>query len=80
MLLYHVLSQELKSTDLSNGGALLPLFKGHGLTVDLTNGVKIMSETNSVMVTTADVACTNGVVHIVDAVLIPSSLAVVEVV
>jgi len=80
VLLYHVLSQELKSTDLSDGGVLLPLFKGHSLTVDLTNGVKIMSETNSVMVTTADVLCTNGVVHIVDAVLIPNRLAEAEVV
>jgi len=80
VLLYHVLNEEFKSTDLTNGGVLLPLFTGHGLTVDLTNGVKIMAEENSVMVTTADVACTNGVVHIVDAVLIPNRLAVSEVV
>jgi len=80
VLLYHVLSGEFKSTDFSNGGVLLPLFTGHGLTVDLSNGVKIMAERNSVMVTTADVACTNGVVHIVDAVLIPNRLAVAELV
>jgi transforming growth factor-beta-induced protein len=77
VLLYHVLDQEVKSTDLKNGGVLLPQFKGHSLTVDLTNGVKILTETNSVMVTMADVQCTNGVVHIVDAVLIPNRLAVV---
>merc|ERR1711865_359280 len=80
VLLYHVLNEEFKSTDLTNGGVLLPLFTGHGLTVDLSNGVKIMAERNSVMVTTADVACTNGVVHIVDAVLIPNRLAVAELV
>merc|ERR1712160_110780 len=39
--------------------------------------VRIVGENNAVTVTTADVLCTNGVVHIVNAVIVPNlSLAV----
>ena len=37
--------------------------------------VRIVGEANAVTVTTADVICSNGVVHIVDAVLMPSHLS-----
>lgn len=66
-----------KSTDLSNGEKLAPLFLHHELSVDLSNGVKIRGETNTVTVTTANVLCSNGVVHIVDAVLVPNSLRII---
>jgi len=75
VLEYHVIvNVEAKSTDLSNNQKLQPLFFGHQLSVDLSNGVKIRGETNTVTVTTADVLCSNGVVHIVNAVLVPNSL------
>jgi len=75
VLEYHVIvNVEAKSTDLSNNQKLQPLFLGHQLSVDLSNGVKIRGETNTVTVTTADVLCSNGVVHIVNAVLVPNSL------
>merc|ERR1711865_360838 len=75
VLQYHVIQNVVaKSTDLSNGQVLNPLFLHHSLSVDLSNGVQIRGETNTVTVTTADVLCSNGVVHIVNAVLIPNSL------
>merc|ERR1711957_1074193 len=74
VLEYHVISGvAAKSTDLTNMEVLLPLFSGHSLGVDLEEGnVRIVGENNAVTVTTADVLCTNGVVHIVDAVIVPN--------
>ena len=57
---------------------LLPLYGGHSLGVYLEEGpgrVRIVGEADAVTVTTADVICSNGVVHIVDAVLMPSYLS-----
>merc|ERR1711935_1031015 len=75
VLEYHVVSgAAVKAGDLSNMQVILPLFAGHSLGVDLEETDKIariVGETNAVTVTTADVVCSNGVVHIVDAVLIP---------
>merc|ERR1711865_153001 len=74
VLEYHVISGvAAKSTDLTNLEVLLPLVSGKSLHVNLDNPgeVRIVGETNYVTVTIADVLCTNGVVHIVDAVLIP---------
>jgi len=64
---YHIVGAAVKSTDLSNGDVetLLP---GESVTVDLTDGVKI----NNANVTAADLMAVNGVVHVVDAVLLPS--------
>ena len=78
VLLYHVVEGTAKSTDLTNMQVLLPLDSGHSLGVNLEEGpgrVRIVGETNAVTVTTADVICSNGVVHIVDAVLMPNLLA-----
>merc|ERR1740130_1333618 len=74
VLLYHVISGvAAKSTDLTNMEVLLPNFSGHSLGVDLEEGnVRIVGENNAVTVTTADVLCTNGVVHIVNAVIVPN--------
>ncbi len=67
VLLYHVVSGKVMSTDLVDG--MMPAtLNGEKLSVDLENGVKI----NSSMVTTADVAAENGVIHIIDSVLVPS--------
>jgi len=68
VLLYHVVSGQVLSTDLSNG-MTAPTLSGENIKVDLTNGVKI----NSSSVTTADVMATNGVIHIIDSVLVPST-------
>ena len=68
VLLYHVVSGKVMSSDLSNGLKASTLL-GEEIIVDLTSGVKI----NSSSVTTADVEATNGVIHIIDTVLVPSN-------
>jgi uncharacterized surface protein with fasciclin (FAS1) repeats len=67
ILLYHVLGTEVLSTDLVNGP--VTTLSGGTLTVDLTMGVMI----NDANVTTADVLSDNGVVHVIDAVLIDAT-------
>jgi uncharacterized surface protein with fasciclin (FAS1) repeats len=66
ILLYHVVSGTVLSTDLANGA--VPTLNGQTVNVDLTNGVMI----NSSNVTAPDLTCMNGVVHVIDAVLVPS--------
>lgn len=73
VLLYHVLSGKVMSTDLSNGLEAATL-KGDKIKVDLTNGVKI----NSSNVVTADLEASNGVIHVIDTVLIPSDFKLVQ--
>jgi transforming growth factor-beta-induced protein len=69
VLTYHVVSGKVMSTDLSSG-PVNTLNTGQSVTVDLSSGVKI----NDASVTTADVETTNGVVHIIDKVMIPENL------
>jgi len=80
VLEYHVVSGAAVTitgdgSTIINHQSLYPLFKGHslGVSLDETDKIaRIVGETVAVTVTTADVMCTNGVVHIVDAVLIPN--------
>jgi uncharacterized surface protein with fasciclin (FAS1) repeats len=69
ILLYHVVSGEVKAKDLSDG-EVIKTVEGKAVTASVNNvGVFI----NNAMVTTADVAASNGVVHIINAVLLPSA-------
>ncbi|MBX7241537.1 MAG: fasciclin domain-containing protein, partial [Bacteroidia bacterium] len=72
VLLYHVLGTEVLSSALTNG--TVTTLNGQTITVDLTSGVKI----NNANVTTPDVLSDNGVVHVIDAVLVPASVSVDE--
>ncbi len=72
ILLYHVVSGTVLSTDLTNGN--VTTLNGQDITVDLTSGVKI----NDATVTTANVTAENGVVHIIDEVLIPNLLSIIN--
>ena len=66
ILTYHVVSGKVMSTDLSN--TMVPtLNEGHKLKVDLSDGVKI----NDSKVVKADISGKNGVIHVIDKVLIP---------
>ena len=65
ILLYHVVGGTVLSSDLVNGS--VPTLNGQTVMVDLTAGVMI----NSANVTTADLTTGNGVVHVIDAVLVP---------
>merc|ERR1712166_604640 len=73
VLEYHVIAGvAAKAADLTNSEVLQPLFDGHALTVKLEWGVFIEAEGNTVQVTRTDRLCTNGVIHVVDAVLLPN--------
>jgi len=67
VLLYHVTDETLLSTDLTNGA--LSMLNGDDAVINLTNGVKI----NDANVVTADLEADNGVVHVIDGVLLPTS-------
>lgn len=73
VLLYHVVQGTVLSTDLSNG--LVPTLEGNDILVDLTTNVMI----NDAMVTLADVTADNGVVHVLDKVLIPGTASINEI-
>lgn len=68
VLLYHVVAGKVLSTDLSNGLEAETL-GGLNITVDLTDGVKINQST----VTAADLEASNGVIHVIDTVLVPET-------
>ena len=66
ILTYHVVSGNVKSTDLSDGMTATTV-NGKDITVSLADGVKI----NGANVTAADIEASNGVVHVIDAVILP---------
>ncbi len=65
VLLYHVAEGRRRSTDLTAGK--LVTLQGAAATVDLSAGVKIDAST----VIAADIEAANGVIHVVDTVLLP---------
>jgi uncharacterized surface protein with fasciclin (FAS1) repeats len=70
ILFYHVASGQVLSTDLVDGGQIPTLTFFPPLTVTINaNGVMI----NQAMVTVADIMADNGVVHVIDAVLLPET-------
>ena len=67
VLTYHVVSGNVMAADLSDGQVVKTL-NGQDLTVSIKDG-KVMI--NGATVTAADLAGSNGVIHVVDAVLLP---------
>ena len=67
VLTYHVVSGALKAADLKDGQKLKTV-QGQELKVSVKDG-KVMI--NGANVTTADVVSSNGVTHVIDAVLMP---------
>jgi uncharacterized surface protein with fasciclin (FAS1) repeats len=66
ILTYHVVAGKVMSTDLSNT-TVGTLNSGNSLKVDLTQGVHI----NDSKVVAADIEGKNGVIHVIDKVLLP---------
>jgi uncharacterized surface protein with fasciclin (FAS1) repeats len=73
ILLYHVVGAQALSTDLSDGQTIPTLF-GESVLVTIFGGVFI----NTAEVIVADLLADNGVVHVIDAVLVPTTLSVAE--
>jgi len=71
ILTYHVVSGYVLSTDITDGLEADTVDTPEKLTFSTTGGVKINGDAT---VTAADNYCTNGVVHIIDKVLVPPNL------
>jgi uncharacterized surface protein with fasciclin (FAS1) repeats len=71
VLTYHVVAGEYMAKDLKNGQKLMTV-QGEELTVTVT-GTKVM--VGGATVLSADVEASNGVVHVIDTVLIPKNPA-----
>ncbi len=69
VLTYHVVAGNVKSTDLSDGMKAKTV-QGEEVTVDLSSGAKI----NGATVVNADIMASNGVVHVIDQVILPPSM------
>lgn len=65
-LTYHVVPGKVMSSDLSDGMKAETVM-GKEITVSLNGGVKV----NDAAVTTADIETANGVIHVIDAVILP---------
>lgn len=67
ILTYHVVPGKVMSTDLTDGMTATTV-EGGTITIDLGDGVKI----NNASVTAADIETSNGVIHVIDTVLLPA--------
>jgi uncharacterized surface protein with fasciclin (FAS1) repeats len=70
ILLYHVVAGAVLSTDLSEGLTAVTL-QGNQLTFTLEGGAKV----NDVNIVITDIPAANGVIHVIDAVLLPPTTA-----
>lgn len=68
ILLYHVVSGEVMSTDLSDG-MMAETVEGSNIEISIDDAGVVM--VNGATVTTANVPACNGVIHVIDSVLIP---------
>jgi uncharacterized protein (TIGR02145 family) len=71
ILLYHVVGAQALSTDLSDGQQITTLLEDNVLVTINPDGIFI----NQSQVTVADLIADNGVVHVIDAVLLPEPVA-----
>lgn len=69
VLTYHVIGASVMSGDLKDGMSATTV-QGEEVTVDLTNGVKI----SGAEVISADIKASNGVVHVINQVILPPSM------
>ena len=67
ILLLHVLPGAIKAADVAGKTLDATTAGGKTVHVDGTDGVKVDGAT----VVTADIACTNGVIHVIDSVILP---------
>ncbi|MBD1205930.1 MAG: fasciclin domain-containing protein [Rhodobacteraceae bacterium] len=66
ILTYHVVPGKVMSTDLSEGLKAATV-QGAEVTITLDGGAKV----NGAVISTADIEATNGVIHVIDSVILP---------
>lgn len=71
ILKLHVISGKVKSKDLAGTVTTATTLNGD-LTVDGTDGVSVAAPGSTATVTTADIYTSNGVIHVIDTVLLPA--------
>jgi len=67
VLTYHVVPGKVMSSDIAGKTAMVETVQGGKLSVDATDGVKV----DNAMVTAADIEASNGVIHVIDTVVLP---------
>ncbi len=67
ILTYHVIPGRVMSADIAGQTLSVETVQGSELAIDATDGVRV----GEAMVVTADVEASNGVIHVIDTVLIP---------
>ncbi len=67
ILTYHVVSGKVMAADVMDMTSA-PTVEGSTLKIDTSNGVKV----NNANITGTDIAADNGVIHVIDTVLIPA--------
>lgn len=68
ILTYHVIPGRVMSSDIAGQTLSVETVQGMELAIDATDGVRV----GEAMVVTADVEASNGVIHVIDTVLIPA--------
>ncbi|WP_299480305.1 fasciclin domain-containing protein [uncultured Roseibium sp.] len=69
ILTYHVVPGKVMSSDIAGKKAEVASVQGSEISVDATDGVKV----DGAKVVTADIEASNGVIHVIDAVILPQS-------
>ena len=69
ILTYHVVPGKVMSSDIAGKKAEVASVQGGEISVDATDGVKV----DGANVVSADIETSNGVIHVIDAVILPKS-------
>ena len=68
VLTYHVVPGKIMSSDIAGKTTMVKTVQGSELSVDATDGVKV----DQARVISADIETSNGVIHVIDAVVLPN--------
>lgn len=68
VLTYHVVPGKIMSADIAGATTAVASVQGAELSVDATDGVRV----DNAIVVTADIETTNGVIHVIDQVVLPN--------
>jgi transforming growth factor-beta-induced protein len=70
ILLYHVVSGSVGAADLADGASVETLLEGNSVTFDLSGETPMVDDANIVL---TNIITTNGIIHVIDKVIIPQS-------